>query len=105
MGVWGRNAAIDNSEIRRWQKIEAVQALAALADHAKEDVSYTPRLSSKSSRWHATAHGVDFELICTSEKFWDLRAERGGGGAIDLAMHLFGGTFKQAVKTLKDCNL
>ena len=96
---------MDNSEIQRWQRIEAIKALAALADYAKEDVSYTPRLSSKSTRWHATAGGTDFEIICTGEKFWDLRAERGGGGAIDLAMHLFGGTCKQAVKTLKDRNL
>ena len=96
---------MDNSEIHRWQKIEAVKALTVLADYAKEDISYTPRLSSKSSRWHVTTGGADFEIICTGEKFWDLRAERGGGGAIDLAMHLFGGTFKQAVKTLKDRNL
>ncbi len=96
---------MDNSKIHCWQKIEAVKALTVLADYAKEDISYTPRLSSKSSRWHVTAGGADFEIICTGEKFWDLRAERGGGGAIDLAMHLFGGTFKQAVKTLKDRNL
>ena len=72
---------MDNSEIHGWQKPEAVQALAALADCAREDVSCTP--------WHATAHGVDFEIICTVEKFRGVRAEHGGGGALDLAMHLW----------------
>ena len=96
---------MDNLEIQRWQKIQAIAALNALADYAKEDIAYSPRVSSKSSRWHATAAGVDFEIICTGEKFWDLRAERGGGGAIDLAMHLYGSTFKQAVKRLKGSNL
>lgn len=96
---------MDNLDLQRWRQIDAAKALVALADYAKEDRNYAPRLSSKSSRWHATASGSEFEILCTGEKFWDMRAERGGGGAIDLAMHLFKGTFKQAVKALKDRNL
>jgi hypothetical protein len=53
------------------------------------------------TRWHATVGGHDFEILCTGPKFWDGRAVRGGGGAIDLAMHLFGVDFKDAVGRLK----
>jgi hypothetical protein len=35
-------------------------------------------------------------------KFWDVRMDRGGGGAIDLVMHIHGLNFKAAAKLLKE---
>lgn len=77
----------------------------ALADYAKEDASYVPRLNTRSSRWHATAGGQEYEILCTGPKFWDSRANCGGGGALDLAMHLFGINFKTAARLLAERNL
>jgi len=40
--------------------------------------------------------------LCTGPKFWDVRVERGGGGAIDLVMHLYTIKFKAATTLLKE---
>ena len=91
---------VDKSSLARWRTIDAATCLVALADFAKVDPSFAPRKDMHSTRWHANANGQDFELLCTGPKFWDTRALRGGGGAVDLAMHLFGVDFKQAIAML-----
>lgn len=96
---------VDKSLLVRWQSLEAADCLKAIADFAKEDRAYIPRNSMRSTRWHVTADGKDFEFICTGSKFWDVRANAGGGGAVDLAIHLFGITFKQATRILMERNL
>jgi hypothetical protein len=40
------------------------------------------------------------ELLATGVRWYDPRAKKGGGGAIDLAMHLLGLQFVDAVKRL-----
>nr|WP_315240716.1 hypothetical protein [uncultured Albidiferax sp.] len=96
---------VDNSDLERWRSLDAAAALNALADYAKEDASYVPRLSTKSTRWHVSVAGIDYEILCTGPKFWDDRANSGGGGALDLAMHLFGISFKKAARLLAERNL
>ena len=96
---------VDNSELARWQSLDAAMVLKTLADYTKEDQSYLPRLNTRSSRWHASVAGHDFEILCTGPKFWDDRANCGGGGALDLAMHLFGISFKKAARLLAERNL
>ena len=96
---------VDKSDLTRWQSLDAAVVLNALADYAKEDASYVPRLNSRSSRWHATVGGHDHEILCTGPKFWDSRANCGGGGALDLAMRLFGINFKKAARLLAERNL
>jgi len=96
---------VDNSNLTRWQSLDAAMVLKALADFAKEDSSYVPRLNTQSSRWHALVAGNDYEILCTGPKFWDQRANLGGGGAVDLAMHLFGISFKKAARLLSERNL
>jgi hypothetical protein len=44
--------------------------------------------------------GADFELLVTGLKWFDARAGKGGGGAVDLCMHLLGLDFVAAVKLL-----
>lgn len=82
--------------------MDSSRCLEALADHAKEDLSFQPRADQRTTRWHAYVAGQDVELLCTGPKFWDMRAERGGGGAVDLVMHLFRLDFKHAVALLKE---
>lgn len=52
-------------------------------------------------RWHATAAGRGFELLLCGPKFFDTRARTGGGGAVDLAMHLWATNFRGAVSLLR----
>ena len=74
--------------------------LAYLAVELKPDPTFVPIKDAGSRRWYAhTAHG-DFEILTTGPKWYDTRARKGGGGAIDLAMHVLGLSFVDAVKHL-----
>lgn len=84
----------------RDQPSEAV--LARLAIDLKADPTFLPIKDIRSRRWHVhTTHG-DFEILTTGLKWYDTRACKGGGGAIDLAMHLLGLSFVEAVRHLAD---
>jgi hypothetical protein len=100
-----RNRAVDNSTIARWRALDATAVLDAVADYVKQDVEFTPRTSVRSTRWQANAGGRDYEILCTGPKFFDTRANCGGGGAIDLVMHLFRLNFRQAVALLREKGL
>jgi hypothetical protein len=76
------------------------ETLALLATHVKLDPTYTPVKDDHSCRWHASTERGDFEILTTGVKWYDTRAGRGGGGAIDLTMHLLGVSFVDAVKRL-----
>jgi hypothetical protein len=76
-----------------------------VADHLKEDTAFVPRECRQATRWHVSAAGFDYELLCTGPRFFDTRARCGGGGAVDLVMHLFRMDFKHAVALLRDRRL
>jgi hypothetical protein len=42
-----------------------------------------------------------YEIVTTGSKWYDTRARSGGGGAIDLTMHVLGLSFVDAVKRLQ----
>ncbi|MFS8981165.1 hypothetical protein PO002_43500 [Cupriavidus necator] len=92
---------VDNFTLARWRKLEAVVVLRAVAEYAKQDGQFRPRQSNGTTRWHANVGGVDYEILCTGPRFLDTRANRGGGGAVDLVMHLMRLDFKRAVVVLK----
>jgi hypothetical protein len=81
--------------------LDAVAALMVLADFAKRDATFAPIKDKATTRWHATVQGRDFELLLTGPKFFDSRAEMGGGGAVDLTMHLFRVDFIAAAGILR----
>ena len=86
--------------LTRLREMPASDGLRLLATHVKVDPTYVPVKASHSRRWHVcTVHG-EFELLTTGPKWYDTRARRGGGGAIDLAMYLLGLSFVDAVKHL-----
>lgn len=97
--------AVDNLTLKRWREMDAIVVLAALADHIKQDRTFCPTTSRLSTRWNVHAAGRDWELLCTGPKFWDTRTERGGGGAVDLAMYLYRISFKAAASLLKEKGL
>lgn len=92
---------IDSGELWRWRNMDAAVALVALAAHAKRDSTFEPVKDRATMRWHANVLGRDFELLLTGPKFFDTRTETGGGGAIDLAMHLLRADFKAATGVLR----
>lgn len=96
---------VEESDLSRWRTMAASRALVALADHAKKDVSFVPVKDAGTERWHTTVLGREFELLLTGTKFFDTRAEKGGGGAIDLASHLFRTDFRSAVAHLRQKGL
>lgn len=96
---------MDNLSLARWRQLSAVDALRFLADYAKQDAAFNPRANEATTRWHVAAGGREFEFLCTGTKFFDTRAHKGGGGGVDLAMHLFDLDFKSAVKLLQERGL
>lgn len=96
---------MDKSTLARWRGLDAAMVLCAIAQHAKQDPTFAPVTSRATSRWHARVRGRDFELLLTGPKFWDTRGGRGGGGGIDLAMHLTGVDFRHAVDMLTEIGL
>ena len=97
--------SVDNSELGRWRELDSIHVLRLLAEHVKEDLSFHPSSSHLTTRWHVHVAGHDWEFLCTGPKFWDVRMDCGGGGAVDLVMHIYGLNFKAAAKLLKDMGL
>ena len=75
-------------------------ALKLLATYCKADPSFKPIKDTGSRRWHVRTVSGEFEILTTGVKWYDPRAKRGGGGAIDLAMHVLRVPFVEAVKIL-----
>lgn len=92
---------VDNFELERWRALPALDVLKLLADHIKEDPNFIPLSSHSTSRWNASIGGHDYEFLVTGPKFYDTQQKRGGGGAIDLVMHVFGIDFKAAAQRLR----
>ena len=97
--------SVDNLELVRWREMDSNHVLRLLANHVKEDASFHPRSSHQTTRWHAHVAGQDWEFLCTGPKFWDVRMDQGGRGAIDLVTHIYGISFKAAAKLLKERGL
>jgi hypothetical protein len=81
--------------------MDCIKVLPCVCDYQKEDSTFIPIKDDNTSRWHVNANGRDYELLITGAKWFDTRKQKGGGGAIDLAMHLFDLDFVNAVKLLK----
>ncbi len=86
--------------LTRLREMPADDALGLLAIHVKADPTYVPVKVDHSRRWHVYTACGEFEILTTGTKWYDLRARQGGGGAIDLAMHVLGLSFVDAVKHL-----
>lgn len=86
------------AEVFQWK-----QQAEGLRDLPLEDVAYDLGLEEDDKgrhRWKGQGHIISID----GSKFYDLGGEqRGGGGAIDLVMHVKGCEFKQAVAWLSDC--
>ncbi|MBI5277793.1 MAG: hypothetical protein HY854_15180 [Burkholderiales bacterium] len=86
--------------LTRLREMPAGEALALLAIDVKADPTYLPLKTDHSRRWHVHTTRGEFEILTTGPKWYDMRTHQGGGGAIDLAMHVLGLSFVDAVKHL-----
>lgn len=93
---------IDAADLIRWQGLEAVQVLDLLADYVKIDKTFAPTKDHDTRRVHVNAVGAEWEFLVSGPKFYDTRTRTGGGGAVDLVMHLWGVPFKKAAAVLKN---
>ena len=84
----------------RLRETRSDTALALLAVHCKADRTYQPLKDPASCRWHVRTACGEFEILTTGVKWYDSRARTGGGGAIDLAMHILQVSFVDAVTIL-----
>ncbi len=92
--------SFSKATLTRLRELPAGDALALLSTHVKLDPTYVPVKDDHCRRWQVrTAYG-EFEILTTGPKWYDTRAQSGGGGAIDLAMHVLGLSFVDAVKYL-----
>lgn len=98
----GSRRSFDESMLEQLRRMPSDQVLRRLAIHLKPDCTYVPRKTLESRRWHLLTERGDFEILTTGRRWFDTRERRGGGSAIDLAMHLLGVSFVEAVKRLAD---
>ena len=96
----GIRRSFDESMLAALRRIPSEQVLRQLAIHMKPDQTYVPRKNLGSRRWHVLAERGDFEILTAARLWFDTRERRGGGSAIDLAMHLLGVSFVEAVRRL-----
>ncbi|MDD5175290.1 MAG: hypothetical protein PHQ05_02550 [Sterolibacterium sp.] len=94
-------AKVSSKELERLQGMDAKAVLLRLTGYAKPDPSFRPIRSKHTTRWHVRVNSSEFELLVCGPKFYDTRQKRGGGGAIDLVMHLYRIEFQKAVEILR----
>ena len=92
---------VGRSTIARLRILPSADAISLLAIYAKQDRSYRPLKDATSCRWHLCTAIGEFEILTTACKWYDTRARIGGGGAVDLTVHLLGLSFLQAVEYLQ----
>lgn len=94
---------VSKEAVERANKLRALpllSSLEAVGAYAKLDVSFEPTKDKSTCRYHVSVDGGDFELLILREKWYDTRARMGGGGSIDLMMHLFSEPFGKALRRL-----
>jgi hypothetical protein len=95
-----RRHAFDPQMLARLRDLPLSQALDHLGLHVSRDRDFVPVKDPRTERWYVSAGAGVYELLVTGIKWFDASARKGGGGAIDLTMHLLGLGFTAAVKRL-----
>lgn len=88
------------SLVERVRTIPLQRALEGLGFFVSRDGAFQPRKNARTEAVFVTDSAGVHELILTGEKWFDKLENVGGGGAIDLVMHLKGVSFSKAVRLL-----
>jgi hypothetical protein len=89
-----------DATLDRLRDLQIEIALEAIATMVKADPTFVPTKDARTRRWNVCTERGDYEILTTGCKWYDTRARVGGGGAIDLTMHVLGVSFVDAVKRL-----
>jgi len=95
-----RRARFDGAVLDSLRSMTVTEALDRLGLGWKRDPDFSPHKDPRTTRLHVAVGGGVVELVVTGARWYDARAQRGGGGAIDLTMHLLRVSFVDAVKRL-----
>lgn len=87
--------------LARLRDMPVSDTLDLLGVYWKRDPDFRPVKDKATMRVNVAIGGGSVELLATGPKWYDTRAEKGGGGAIDLTMHLLRLDFVSAVKRLE----
>jgi len=97
--------SFDDETLAWVREMPLSQVLNWLSDHGKlfwrRDSDFMPEKDKRTVRLYLSSpSGFAWEVLVTGLKWYDVRAGKGGGGSIDLVMHLLGINFAAAVKLL-----
>lgn len=90
-----------DEELKRLREVPLLKALDALELHYQHDPDYKPRKFQESMRVIVSVKDLVYTLQITGMRWYDMHSKAGGGGAIDLTMHLMQCDFFQAAKLLQ----
>ena len=95
----------DDAALARVREMPLFKVLDRLGDEGKlfwrRDPDFVPDKDSRTVRlFLSSPSGFAWEVLVTGLKWFDVRAGKGGGGAIDLVMYLLDVDFVAAVKLL-----
>lgn len=90
------------STIRMLPLSEVLNRLGQSGFYWRRDRDFQPTKDKRTERLYVTRDGDAWEILVTGEKWFDTRAGKGGGGGIDLVMHLVRLDFVGAVRLLSN---
>lgn len=87
--------------INRVRNLNLIDVLNSLCTYCSQDKTYEPKKNQESKVFVVEINGKRYNnLLITGDRWFDLEARKGGGGAIDLVIYLRQISFVQAVKLL-----
>lgn len=92
-----RTRRISTDDLATLRSLDLKRVLEALGYYVAVDRTFEPRLDATSERWLVSDEVGTTELVVTGVKWFDAREGKGGGGAIDLVMHLRKVAFSRAL--------
>lgn len=90
----------DDAFLERLRGVPVLDALSDLGLYWKLDPNYQPVKNVNTKRLYVSVGSNVVEVLLTDQKWYDPRLNLGGGGCIDLTMHLLKLDFVHAVKAL-----
>jgi hypothetical protein len=90
----------DAERLARARATPLADAVVLLGYYSKADSTFEPVKDERTERWHVSVGAQIVEMLVTGEKWFVPSENKGGGGAIDLAMYLAKVDFVEAVKRL-----
>ena len=97
--------SFDNAQLIKVRSLPLTQVLDKLMAGGRvfwrRDIDFVPEKDSRTIRlFISSPSGLAWEILITDLKWYDVRAGKGGGGGIDLVMHLLDLDFVAAVTML-----